>query len=68
MSITASHHDTNVIFRHEVMLRTMSTFHSSITGTTIAEAAFPWGVAALGSRTPVYLLAEVAKRAPEAVF
>jgi hypothetical protein len=50
------------------MLRTKSAFHSSVTGTVIAAAAFPRGIAVLGIRTPAYLLAEVAKRAPEAVI
>jgi hypothetical protein len=42
--VTARHHDTNVISGNEVMLRTKSTFHSSVTGTVTAGAAFPKGI------------------------
>jgi hypothetical protein len=53
MSITASHYQTNVIFRHEVMLGTKSTFHSSVTGTVTAGAAFQVGMSRFDVRTPV---------------
>jgi len=41
--ITAWAYDETVIFRHEVMLRTMSTFRNRVAGIAAAEAAFPRG-------------------------
>jgi hypothetical protein len=53
--ITARAYDETVIFRHEVMLRTTSTFHGSVTGMVTDQAAYLRGVAVLSRRTPVYL-------------